>query len=188
MAQSNTFHATTILAVAYKGAVVFGGDGQVTLQNTIVKHGAHKIRKLQNGEVLSGFAGSAADAFTLFDRFESKLNEFSGQLGRAVVELAKEWRSDKYLRRLEAMMIVADKKLLYLLSGQGDVIQPDDGVLAIGSGGNFALSAARALMRAGRTDLTAREIVQTSMKIAAELCPFTNHNLQLEEIGDKGEK
>lgn len=175
-------HSTTILALSYKGKVVFAGDGQVTVNNTIMKHGATKIRKLQEGKVLSGFAGSAADSFTLFERFEAKLKEFSGQLGRAAVELAKDWRQDRYLRRLEAMMIVGNTDSLFLLSGIGDVIQPDDGVLAIGSGGNFALAAARALIAEGRSDITAREIAKASLQIASQICPFTNDKIIIEEL------
>lgn len=174
-------HSTTILAVAHQGSVVFAGDGQVTVNNTIMKQGACKIRKLQNGEILSGFAGSAADSFTLFERFEGKLKEHNGQLGRSAVELAKEWRTDKYLRKLEAMLVVGDLESLYLLSGVGDVIQPDDGVIGIGSGGNFALPAARALLRKA-PDLSAREIAETAMTIAAEICPFTNNQFTFEEV------
>ena len=177
-----TFHATTILAISHNRAVVFAGDGQVTVNNTIMKHSAVKIRRLQEGRVLAGFAGSAADAFTLFERFEGKLNEHKGKLARAAVELAKEWRLDKYLRKLDAMMIVGDVSALYLLSGAGDVIQPDDGVLAIGSGGNFALSAARALIRGAGPALSARQIAELSMKVASEICPFTNEQLTIEEL------
>jgi len=162
--------------------VVFAGDGQVTVNNTIMKHTAKKIRRMQDDSILAGFAGSAADSFTLFERFELKLKEYSGQLSRAAVELAKDWRGDKYLRRLEAMMIVGDKSSLYLLSGMGDVIQPDDGVLAIGSGGNFALCAARALVRQPECGLSAKQIAEQSMKIAAEICPFTNNNIIVEEL------
>ena len=175
-------HSTTILAFFHKGSLVFAGDGQVTVNNTIMKHGACKIRKTQDGNVLAGFAGSAADSFTLFERFEGKLKEFNGQLGRAAVELARDWRTDKYLRQLEAMMIVADKSNMYVLSGHGDVIQPDDGVVAIGSGGNFALSAARALIRRGDTALTGREIAEAAMNIASEICPFTNKHFVFEEL------
>lgn len=175
-------HSTTILALNYKGHVVFAGDGQVTVNNTIMKHTAKKIRKLQEGNILAGFAGSAADSFTLFERFEAKLKEHSGQLSRAAVELAKDWRTDRYLRKLEAMMIVGDKNSLYLLSGVGDVIQPDDGVLAIGSGGNYALCAARALIRQEGLVLQARDIAIESMKIASEICPFTNSNYLVEEL------
>jgi len=147
-----------------------------------MKHGAVKIRALRDGQVLAGFAGSAADSFTLYERFEGKLSEFGGHLARAAVELAKDWRQDRALRRLEAMLIVADKNGMYLLSGAGDVIQPDDGVLAIGSGGNFALSAARALLRTSGEQLSARQIVEASMQIAAEICPFTNDRFQFEEL------
>lgn len=175
-------HSTTILAVSFKGGVVMAGDGQVTVNNTVMKHTASKIRRLQDGNVLAGFAGSAADSFTLFERFETKLKEFGGQLGRAAVELARDWRTDRYLRKLEAMLIVANRNSLYLVSGVGDVIQPDDGVIAIGSGGNFALSAARALVKSGRSDLTARELAETSMLIAAGICPFTNDRLTIEEL------
>jgi len=175
-------HSTTILALSFKGSVVFAGDGQVTFQNTIMKHSAQKIRKLEDGKILAGFAGSAADSFTLFERFESKLKSHNSQLGRAAVELAKDWRTDRALRRLEAMLIVGDRESLYLLSGAGDVIQPDDGVLAIGSGGNFALSAARALVREPDLKISAREIAERSMTIAAEICPFTNGKIVVEEI------
>ena len=177
-----TIHSTTILAVAYRNCLVLAGDGQVTFGNTIMKHTACKLRRLQDGSVLAGFAGSAADSFTLFERFEGKLKEFGGQLGRAAVELAKEWRGDRYLRKLEAMMIVGDRTSLYVLSGSGDVLQPDDGVAAVGSGGNFALAAARSLLRMGRQELTARQICETAMGIAAELCPFTNDKLVIEEL------
>ena len=175
-------HSTTILALNYQDKVVFAGDGQVTVNNTIMKHSAKKIRRLQDGKILAGFAGSAADSFTLFERFEAKLKEFSGQLSRASVELAKDWRTDRYLRKLEAMMIVGDKESLYLLSGVGDVIQPDDGVLAIGSGGNFALAAARAMVRQKNSKLEAAVIAESAMKIAAEICPFTNDNIILEVL------
>ena len=177
-----TIHSTTILALAHRGKLVFIGDGQVTVNNTIMKHGAVKIRTVRDGQVLAGFAGSAADSFTLFERFEAKLSEHNGQLARAAVELAKDWRTDRYLRRLEAMMVVGDSSAIYLLSGIGDVIIPDDGVLAIGSGGNFALCAARALLRGSSENHTAREIAELSMTIAAEVCPFTNSNFQIEEI------
>lgn len=175
-------HSTTILAVSHKGSLVFAGDGQVTVNDTIMKHGAVKIRRMKDGGVLAGFAGSAADSFTLFERFEGKLNEFGGNLTRASVELAKEWRMDRYLRRLEAMMIVGDSSSMFLLSGVGDVIQPDDGILGIGSGGNFALAAARALIRGAGEVVTAREVAEIGMKIASEICPYTNNNLHFEEI------
>ena len=178
----SSIHSTTILAVSHKGSLVFAGDGQVTVNNTIMKHKAIKIRNLLEGKILAGFAGSAADSFTLFERFEGKLSESNGHLARAAVALAKEWRTDRYLRKLEAMMVVGDKTGMFLLSGMGDVIQPDDGVLAIGSGGNFALSAARALLRGAGENLSAREIVEISMKVAYEVCPFTNDNLQIQEI------
>ena len=174
-------HATTILAVSHKGRLVFGGDGQVTLNNTIMKHGARKLRRLQEDRVLAGFAGSAADGFTLVERFEAKLKEFGGQLGRAAVELAKDWRTDRMLRRLEAMLVVGDKSALFVLTGQGDVVQPDDGIVGIGSGGNFALAAARALVRSA-PDLSARHIVEASLTIASEICPFTNTQFMFEEL------
>lgn len=174
--------STTIVAVRHGGKLAFAGDGQVTLGNTIVKHGAVKIRRIKGMEVLTGFAGSAADSFTLFERFEAKLEQFSGKLAKAAVSLARDWRNDKFLRKLEAMMIVADSSEMFLLSGGGDVIQPDDGVLAIGSGGNFALAAARALLRTEGHNLSAAEIAETAMTIAAEICPFTNNSLKIEEI------
>ncbi len=179
---ASQIHATTILAVSHRGGVVFGGDGQVTLQNMIVKHGAQKIRKLQGGKVLAGFAGSAADAFALFERFDAKLSESNGNLSRACIELAKDWRNDRYLRRLEAMLVVGDGQSLFLLSGVGDVIQPDDGIVGIGSGGGFALAAARALVRSKGAELSARQIVETAMAVASEICPFTNSKLTIEEI------
>ncbi len=178
--------ATTILAIKYNGKLVMIGDGQVTVGNTIMKHTTNKIRVMQDGQVITGFAGSAADAFTLYERFEAKLNQFSGKVARAAVELAKDWRTDKYLRKLEAMLIIADKDNLFLLSGNGDVIQPDDNILAIGSGGNYALSAARALVRNAELKddkkTTAKEIAQISMQIASEICPYTNTNFNIEEI------
>ena len=175
-------HSTTILALRHRGTLVFAGDGQVTVSNTIMKHSAVKIRALNEGQVLAGFAGSAADSFSLFERFEAKLNQFSGQLARAAVELAKDWRSDKFLRKLEAMMIVGDAESLFLLSGAGDVIQPDDDIVAIGSGGNFALSAARALVRGAGEHFTAREIAEQAMSVAAEICPFSNGKLTVKQI------
>ncbi|MGA1191086.1 MAG: ATP-dependent protease subunit HslV [Bdellovibrionota bacterium] len=183
-----TFHSTTILAIRRGGSLVMIGDGQVTLQNTVFKQGARKVRTLQNGQMLAGFAGSAADSFTLFERFEAKLSEFGGQLSRAAVELAKDWRMDRALRRLEAMMIVGDAEHLYLLSGMGDVIEPDDGVLAIGSGGNFALAAARAALRLPHEGLSTREIAELAMSVAAEICPFTNSQFCIEEVVAKEEK
>jgi ATP-dependent HslUV protease subunit HslV len=174
------FHCTTILAVRHREQVVLAGDGQVTFGQTVVKHGARKIRRLYNDRILAGFAGSAADSFALFARFESKLEQYRGNLERSAVELAKDWRSDRILRRLEAMLIVLDKSSTFLLSGNGDLIEPDDGIVAIGSGGPFALSAARAL--AQNTDLSARTIAEKSMVIAAGICIYTNTNLVLEEL------
>jgi len=177
-------HSTTIIAVKHRGSLVLAGDGQVTFDKTIMKHGAKKVRTLQEGAVLAGFAGSAADSFTLFERFESKLKEFGGQLGRSAVELAKDWRTDRYLRKLEAMMIVGDQDSVYLLSGVGDVIQPDDGLLAIGSGGNYALAAARALLRTEASDkMSARQIAETAMQVTSEICVYTNDNFVFEELG-----
>src|SRR6516162_2163487 len=174
------FRSTTILAVRHKGAAAIGGDGQVTLGNVVMKGDAHKIRKLSDGKVLIGFAGASADAFALLERFEAKLKDFQGSVPRAATELAKDWRMDRNLRRLEAMMIVLDKDNLLLLSGTGDVIQPTDGVAAIGSGGAYALAAARAL--AAHSTLTAPEIVRKALEIAADLCIFTNRNIEVEEL------
>jgi ATP-dependent HslUV protease, peptidase subunit HslV len=176
------FHATTIFAVRHNGAGAMAGDGQVTFGNQmIMKHGAKKIRRLYKGEVLAGFAGSVADALTLFEKFEGKLEEYQGNLARAAVELAKEWRSDKVLRRLEAMLIVMNREKLLLVSGGGEVIEPDDGILAIGSGGSFALSAGRALKRFA-PHLSAREIAEAALTIASEICVFTNDNIIVEEV------
>src|SRR5215212_6360597 len=166
----STFHATTILAVRRDDRAVLAGDGQVTLGNTVVKQGARKIRRLYNDSILAGFAGSAADSFALFARFESKLEQYRGNLERSAVELARDWRSDRLLRRLEAMLIVADRKTTFLLSGTGDLIEPDDGIVAVGSGGPFAMAAARALTR--HSDLGAREIAEKSMEIAADICIY----------------
>lgn len=168
-------HATTILAVRRDGKVAIGGDGQVTVGETVMKAKAQKVRAMQGGKLLTGFAGSVADALTLFEKFEEKLTRFPGNLPRAVVELAKEWRSDRVLRRLEAMLIVADVSNGYIISGTGEVIEPDDGILAIGSGGPYALSAARAL--ANNTTLAPREIVERSLQIAGEICIYTNTNI-----------
>jgi ATP-dependent HslUV protease subunit HslV len=170
-------HATTILAVRHQGRTVLGGDGQVTLGNAVLKHGARKIRRLYGDKILAGFAGSAADSFA---RFESKLEQYRGNLERAAVELARDWRTDRLLRRLEAMLIVADREHTFLLSGTGDLIEPDDGVVAVGSGGSFAMAAARALVR--HSTLDARQIVEESMRIAADICIYTNPNLTLEEL------
>lgn len=173
-------HATTILAIRHKNASAIGGDGQVTLGNLVMKHDARKIRKLQGGQVLVGFAGGSADAFALLERFESKLKDFQGSVPRAATELAKEWRMDRMLRRLEAMMIVLDRNNLLLLSGTGDVIQPTDGVAGIGSGGGYAVAAARALMQ--HSALTAGQIVKIALDIAGDLCIYTNRNIEVEEI------
>ena len=174
-------HATTILSVRHRGRVVMASDGQVTLGDAIVKHGARKIRRLYSDKVLAGFAGSAADSFALFARFEAKLDQYRGNLDRSAVELAKEWRTDRALRRLEAMLIVADERATFLLSGTGDLIEPDDGIIGIGSGGTYALAAARALAR--HTEIDARAIAEIAMGIAAESCIYTNAHLTIEEIG-----
>ncbi|MCS0673068.1 ATP-dependent protease subunit HslV [Cytobacillus firmus] len=177
------FHATTIFAVHHNGECAMSGDGQVTFGNAVVmKHTARKVRKLFNGKVLAGFAGSVADAFTLFEMFEGKLDEYNGNLERAAVELAKEWRSDKVLRKLEAMLIVMNTDSLLLISGTGEVIEPDDGILAIGSGGNYALAAGRSLKRFAGEHLSAREIAKASLEMAAEICVYTNHNIIVEEL------
>ncbi|AZU61511.1 ATP-dependent protease subunit HslV [Neobacillus mesonae] len=179
----NQFHATTIFAIHHHGECAMSGDGQVTLGNAVVmKHTARKVRKIFNGKVLAGFAGSVADAFTLFELFEGKLQEFNGNLQRASVELAKEWRSDKVLRKLEAMLIVMDRENLLLVSGTGEVIEPDDGILAIGSGGNYALAAGRSLKRYAGEQLSAKEIAKASLEMAAEICVYTNHNIIVEEL------
>lgn len=175
------FYGTTIVAVKKGNSIAVAGDGQVTFgQNTIMKHQAKKVRKLYHGKVAAGFAGSVADAFTLFEKFEGKIEENHGNLKRAAVGLATEWRSDRVLRKLEAMLIVADKETLLLLSGNGEIIEPDDNVIAIGSGGSFALAAARALLE--NTDLTPREIVNKSLEIAANICVYTNNNITVEEL------
>ena len=177
--QSGLWHGTTILTVRKDGIVAVGGDGQVSIGQTIVKANAKKVRKLGKGDVIGGFAGATADAFTLFERLESKLEQYPGQLTRAAVELAKDWRTDRYLRRLEAMMIVADKEVSLVLTGTGDVLEPEAGIVGIGSGGNYALAAARALMP---MDLDAEEIVRRSMKIASDICVYTNTSLTLESL------
>src|SRR6266545_3610530 len=169
------FHATTVLAVRQAGQTVMASDGQVTFGDTVMKQSAKKIRKLYNDRILAGFAGSAADSFALFSRFEAKLEQYRGNLERSAVELAKDWRTDRFLRRLEAMLIVLDKNTTFLLSGNGDLIEPDDGIVAIGSGGPYALAAAKAL--AGNTDLEAREIAEKAMAIAGEICIYTNANI-----------
>jgi ATP-dependent HslUV protease, peptidase subunit HslV len=172
--------STTILCVRRAGKVVMAGDGQVTQGAEVLKSGARKLRRFYNGKIVAGFAGSTADAFSLFSRFESKLEQHNGQLARAAVELAKDWRTDRMLRHLEAMLLVADLENTFLLSGNGDVIEPDDAVAAIGSGAPFAVSAARALTE--NTTLSAREIVEKSMKIAGDICIYTNHNIAIEEL------
>src|SRR5881397_1302895 len=174
------FHATTVLSVRHNGQSVMASDGQVTFGDTVVKQSARKIRRLYNDRILAGFAGSAADSFALFARFESKLEQYRGNLERSAAELAKDWRTDRILRRLEAMLIVLDKNATFLLSGNGDLIAPDDGIVAIGSGGPFALAAAKAL--ATNTDLDARAIAEKSMAIAAEICIYTNSNIFVEEL------
>src|SRR4249919_330690 len=174
------FHSTTILAVRLHDRAVMAGDGQVTFGGTVIKQRARKIRRLYHDRILAGFAGSAADSFALFARFESKLEQYRGNLERSAVELAKDWRTDRALRRLEAMLIVMDKKSTFLLSGTGDLIEPDDGVIGIGSGGAFAQAAAKALVR--HSDLDARAIAESSMKIASEICVYTNSQLTIEEL------
>jgi len=173
-------HATTILAVRHEDRAVLAGDGQVTFGSTVLKSSARKIRRLYNDSILAGFAGSAADSFALFSRFESKLEQYRGNLERASVELARDWRTDRLLRRLEAMLIVADKKSTFLLSGTGDLIEPDDGIVAVGSGGPYAMAAARALAR--HSQLDARRIAEEAMKIAGDICIYTNTNLTIEEL------
>jgi len=174
------WHGTTILCVRRDGAVAMAGDGQVSLGQTVIKGNARKVRRIGGGNVLAGFAGATADAFTLLERLEAKLERFPNQLERACVELAKDWRTDRYLRRLEAMMAVADRNHSYTLTGNGDVLEPEDGVIAIGSGGNYALAAARALIQ--MPDLSAEEIARRAMKIAAEICVYTNNNVIVETI------
>lgn len=183
MGDAPTMHGTTILAVRRGNTVCIGGDGQVSLGQTVVKGDARKVRRLGNGSVISGFAGGTADAFTLLERLEAKLEQYPTQLVRASVELAKDWRTDRYLRKLEAMMIVADAKVTLTLTGAGDVIEPEFGVAAIGSGGDYARSAARALVEA--TDLPAEEIVRKAMGIAASICVYTNNSLTIETISSE---
>jgi len=175
------FKSTTVIAVKYKDGVAMGSDGQVTMGQTIMKASAKKVRRLYHNEVLAGFAGATADAFTLFEKFEIKLEEYHGNLERAAVELAKEWRTDKVLRRLEALLVVANIEKILLISGNGDVIEPDDNITAIGSGGPYALAAARAMIR-NNSELDAKEIVYQSLKIASEICIYTNNQICLEEI------
>lgn len=177
------FHATTIFAIQHNGSCAMSGDGQVTVGNQVVmKHTARKVRRIFGGKVLAGFAGSVADAFTLFDLFEGKLTEYNGNLQRAAVELAKQWRGDRMLRKLEAMLLVMNENELLLVSGTGEVIEPDDGILAIGSGGHYALAAGRALKKYSGDSLTAKEIAQASLETAAEICVFTNDNIIVEVL------
>lgn len=175
-----TYHGTTIICVRKDGRVALGGDGQVSIGDTVVKARATKVRTLKGGRVLAGFAGSVADALTLYEKFEEKLDRFPANLPRAAVELAKDWRSDRVLRRLEALLVVADRDHAFLLSGSGELIESDDGIVAVGSGGNYALAAARALI--GLPDLSAREVVERSLGIAAEICVFTNRHLTILEL------
>jgi len=172
--------ATTVVGLTYKGKSVIGSDGQVTVGSTVMKHRARKVRKLYNGTVLAGFAGAAADAFTLFSRFEENLEKYHGNLERAAVELARDWRTDKYLRQLEALLAVLNGSTSLVISGTGEIIEPDDGILAIGSGGPYALAAARMLIK--HSSLTAREIVEESLRVAAEICIYTNQNISIEEL------
>ena len=184
MSKTKRIRSTTILALRHNGKVVVAGDGQVSMGNTVMKRTAHKVRRIFNGKVLAGFAGASADAFTLFDKFEKQLEQHNGNLRRAAVELAKDWRSDRILRRLEALLVVADLDHSFLLSGSGELIEPDDGIVAVGSGGNFALAAARALLPVGALD--ARDIAQRSLEIAADICVFTNRHITILEL--PGEK
>ena len=174
------FRGTSILSVRHKGKVVMAGDGQVTLETTVMKHRARKVRKLYNDKVLAGFAGTTADAFTLFERFEEKLEQYNGNILRSAVELAKDWRTDRLLRRLEALLIVADKDHSLIISGNGDVVEPDDGIVAIGSGGPYAQAAARALVL--HSNLDARTIAEEAMRIASEICIYTNNQIVIEEL------
>lgn len=182
MEENHSFHATTIIAVRHRGEVALAGDGQVTFGGqTIMKANAKKVRRLYHDSVLAGFAGSVADAFTLFEKFEGKLEEFHGNLPRASVALAKEWRTDRMLRKLEALLLVADGETILLISGNGEVIEPDGGVAAIGSGGFYALAAARAMMKHS-TDMTAADLAKEALSIAADICVYTNHNIRVEEL------
>ena len=180
MSTKRLVRSTTVLSVRRNGKVVLAGDGQVTLGESVIKHTARKIRRLYQDKILAGFAGSTADAFSLFSRFEAKLEQYHGNIGRAAVELAKDWRTDKFLRHLEALLLVCDKDQTFLLSGQGDVIEPDGGIAAIGSGGPYAQSSAQAL--ADHTELSARQIAEEAMKIAGKMCIYTNENVTFEEL------
>jgi ATP-dependent HslUV protease, peptidase subunit HslV len=180
MSKKRLIRSTTVLSVRRDGKVVLAGDGQVTLGESVIKHSAKKIRRIYNDKILAGFAGSTADAFTLFSRFEAKLEQYHGNLGRAAVELGRDWRTDKFLRNLEALLLVSDKEQTYLLSGQGDVIEPDSGIAAIGSGGPYAQAAAQAL--AEHTQLSARQIAEEAMKVAGKMCIYTNDRITIEEL------
>jgi ATP-dependent HslUV protease subunit HslV len=180
MSRSRRIRSTTILALRHGGKMVMAGDGQVSIGNTVMKQGARKVRRIYDGKVIAGFAGASADAFTLFDKFEKQLEQHSGNLRRAAVELAKDWRTDRVLRRLEALLIAADREAMLVLSGSGDIIEPDDNVIAIGSGGNYALAAARVLIK--HTQLDARTIAEEAMHVAASICIYTNDRLVIEEI------
>jgi len=182
---SKKIRSTTILGIIHEGESAIGGDGQVTLGNTVAKHSSKKIRSLYNGKVLCGFAGSAADAFALLSRFEEKLEQYRGNVSRSVVELAKDWRTDKYLRRLEAMLAVVSEDKTFIVSGTGDIIEPDDDIVAIGSGGMYALAAARMLIK--YSDLSAKEIAKEALKTAADICIYTNDNINVETIEKKDE-
>jgi ATP-dependent HslUV protease subunit HslV len=177
---AEVMHSTTVLGLRHKGKTVIGGDGQVTVGNAVIKQSARKVRRIYNDTVLAGFAGSAADAFTLFERFEEKLEQYRGHLLRAAVELAKQWRTDKYLRNLEALLAVLNSEQALVISGNGEVVEPDDGIVAIGSGGTYALAAARMLVK--HTKLSGREIVQEALETAADICIYTNKNIVLEEL------
>jgi ATP-dependent HslUV protease subunit HslV len=177
---NNIMHATTVIGLTHGGATVIGADGQVTIGQTVMKHTARKVRRLYNGKIIGGFAGSVADAFTLFTKFEDHLEKYNGNMERAAVELAREWRTDKYLRQLEALLAVLDGKTSLIISGSGEIIEPDDGIIAIGSGGSFALAAAR--MLAKHSSLSAREIVEESLRTAAGICIYTNTNITIEEL------
>ncbi len=178
----HTIYGTTVLGVIHNGKVALGSDGQATVGNTVMKQTARKVRALADGRILAGFAGATADAFTLFERFEEKLQQFGGNVTRAAVELAKDWRTDRYLRRLEALLAVASPERLLLITGQGDVFEPDDQIIAIGSGGSFALAATRGMLLAGASHLSARELVEKGLGIAADICIYTNHHLTVLEL------
>ncbi|MGH8058575.1 MAG: ATP-dependent protease subunit HslV [Candidatus Entotheonellia bacterium] len=173
-------HATTVISLHHRDKVAMAGDGQVTFNNMVLKHGARKVRRIYHDQILAGFAGAAADAFSLFTKFEAKLEEYRGNLSRAAVELARDWRTDRVLRRLEALLAVSDREHSFIISGTGDVIEPDDGIIGIGSGGGFALAAARALIK--HSDLSAREIAYEAMRVASEICVFTNAEITVEEL------